>query len=333
MAAVARALDAARTRYGSSVELRDGDGVGHIHILVPERRARLRVPRFSQVAIDPAAHLAYLAACFARAAPAGCTPRLIEVVAPTDGLPLGALLVEEVAGRLPELPGDLPALAEALSRLHGLPRPATAEPLIDDAPRPLTMALERVRAQAVFLGRGDIAPATVERLRAELGRVAETAQRLPDTQPTALIAVDCHPGNFLIDAAGQAVLVDIERLQYGLAATDLAHATLPSSTLWDPRIDRWLSATETIGFYDAYAAAAGAAHFDALRPWLAVCRRLVLVRSLTWFVRFRVETRAGRWSDVPIDPALVAEVDRRIALLLDPAQVAAMADGLGLELA
>ncbi len=324
----ARALAAARARYGASAALRDGDGVGHIHIVVPGRGARLRVPRFSQVAVEPEAHLAYLAACFARAAPAGCTPRLIEVVAPADGLPLGALLVEEIAGRLPRLPADLPALAEALARLHGLPAPTAAAPLIDDTPHPLARAIERVRAQAAFLDRGEIAPATVARLRTEITRVAEVARDLPPTQPTCLIAVDCHPGNFLVEASGRAVLVDIERLQYGLAATDLAHATLPSSTLWDPRIDRWLGADDVAGFYRAYARAAGAARFDALAPWLAVCRRLVLVRSLTWFVRFRAETRAGRWSDLPIDPALVAEVDRRIALLLDPERVAAMADGV-----
>ncbi len=306
----------------------DADGIAHAHVRLRGSCRLARIPRFSQVASDPHAHLDYQAACFRRATAAGVTPRLDTVLAPQAGLPMGALVVEEIVGRVPRLPNDLPALADTLARLHALPLPAVAArpPLIDHAADPLAGARTHLARQAALLDDDAvlavIVPRTRDILRQELADLApllEARAGLP--QPSSLIGFDCHPGNFLIDAAGRAVLVDLERVQYGAPASDLAHATLPSSTLWDRRIDVALTRRDLENFYALYGRALSADRAALVRPWLAPYRRLVFLRSTTWFVRFLIETRAGRWSAGSLDPRFLAAVERRIRHLLEPPQL------------
>ncbi|HUA56189.1 MAG TPA: aminoglycoside phosphotransferase family protein [Candidatus Sulfotelmatobacter sp.] len=310
----------------------DADGIAHAHVRVRGHARLVRVPRFSQVASDARAHLEYQAACFRRAVASGATPRLIGVLAPGDGLPMGGLVVEEILGRVPRLPDDLPALAEALARLHALavPPPGARPPLLDHADDPLAGARAHLARQAALLDDDDavapvLAPASRAILREELAALAPRLDALAGApQPASLIAFDCHPGNFLIEASGRAVLVDLERVQYGAPASDLAHASLPSSTLWDRRIDVALTRRELARFYRLYRRRLDAAAAARLAPWLAPYRRLIFLRSTTWFVRFLVETRAGRWSAGSLDPAFLAEVARRIGGLLEPARLEAM---------
>jgi aminoglycoside phosphotransferase (APT) family kinase protein len=303
----------------------DADGIAHAHVRVRGSGRLVRIPRFSQVASDPRAHLDYQAACFRRAAASGATPRLDAVLAPQDGLAMGALVVEEIVGRVPRLPADLPALADALARLHGLalPAPDARPPLIDHAADPLAGARAHLARQAALLEDDAvlavIAPRARAILREELADLAPLLDACAGVlQPAGLIAFDCHPGNFLIDPTGRAVLVDLERMQYGAPASDLAHATLPSSTLWDRRIDVALTRRELEKFYRLYGRALGADRAALLRPWLAPFRRLVFLRTTTWFVRFLIETRAGRWSAGSLDPDFLAAVERRIRGLLEP---------------
>src|ERR1700730_9641694 len=98
-------------------------GVNHDHYRLGGAGLVLRVPRATPWAGDAAAQLAGEATAFQRAEPAGVTPRLIAALPPTAELPRGALVVEEIVGRLPRLPRDLPAIADALARLHSLPMP------------------------------------------------------------------------------------------------------------------------------------------------------------------------------------------------------------------
>lgn len=324
-AALARALDVSP----DDLEELDADGIAHAHVRVRGRGVLVRIPRFSQVAATPRAHLDYQAACFARAAPAGVTPRLERVLDPAPGLPMGGLVVEEIAGRVPDLARDLPALAASLARLHGLPMPVRNQraPLVDHADDPLAGARAHLARQAVVLDddSAPLAPAARAILRAELAELAPTLDALAGVpQPAALIALDCHPGNFLIEESGRAVLVDLERVQYGAPASDLAHASVPTSTLWDRRIDVALPRPALEAFYRDYRAALTDARAAELRPWLVPYRRLIFLRSTTWFVRFLGETRAGRWSAGSLDPAFLSEVARRIGSLLDPARLDAM---------
>ena len=333
-AALARALAAVpgcAQLVPDDLEELDADGIAHAHVRLRGRCRLARIPRFSQVASDPRAHLDYQAACFRRAAAAGVTPRLDGVLAPQAGLPMGALVVEEIAGRVPRLPDDLPAVAATLARLHALtvPDAAARPPLIDHAADPIGGARAHLARQAALLEDAAvlavIAPRTRDILRQELADLASLLDACAGSpQPAGLIAFDCHPGNFLIDASGRAVLVDLERVQYGSPASDLAHATLPSSTLWDRRIDVALGRRDLESFYRRYARALSAERAALLRPWLAPYRRLIFLRSTTWFVRFLIETRAGRWSAGSLDPRFLAAVERRIRHLLEPPQLDVM---------
>jgi len=317
--------------HADDLEELDVDGIAHAHVRVRGSGRLVRIPRFSQVASDPRGHLDYQAACFARAAAAGRTPALDAVLPPVDGLPMGALVVEEIVGRVPRLPDDLPALAEALARLHALPLPSSGErpPLVDHADDPLAGARAHLGRQLARLDEAVaqhiIAPAARAILREEADALEALLAPLRGTpQPASLIAFDCHPGNFLIDAAGRAILVDLERVQYGAPASDLAHASLPTSTLWDRRVNATLAPSDLARFYRDYRGHLTPEVATALKPWLASYRRLIFLRSTTWFVRFLAETRAGRWSAGSLDADFLAAVERRIQFLLAPAQLAAM---------
>jgi hypothetical protein len=78
-------------------------------------------------------------------------PALHGVLPPSEALPRGALLVEEIVGRPARLPDDLPALAQSLAALHALPLPPAAgrPPLRADAD-PLQALSHEVREQAAW---------------------------------------------------------------------------------------------------------------------------------------------------------------------------------------
>jgi Ser/Thr protein kinase RdoA (MazF antagonist) len=313
---------------GDLVAMRE-KGVAHAHYLLPRHGLVLRVPRLSQWALAPAENLAYQAACFRRAAPSGATPRLHAVFAIGDGLPRGALLVEAIAGRPPRLPDDLPALAAALARLHGLPMPALPEraPLADHSHGgAIAGTLAVIERQVPALDAPDMPEATRAALLEELDWARHfAAETASCEQPITLVGTDTHPGNFVIREDGGAVLVDLEKALYGSPAIDLAHCTLPTSTTWDLDVQAVLSPAETSAFYRAYLELRGSAVAEALSPFLAPSRRLTWLRTMMWCARWRVAAATSRdWSERHVDPILLAHIRRRVAAFFDPDAVAAM---------
>jgi hypothetical protein len=149
-------------------------------------------------------------------------------------------------------------------------------------------------------------------------------------QPLTVALADTHPGNFIV-ARGIAWFVDLEKVHVGSPAIDLAHATLPTSTLWHPDVGKRLTAEEVRGFHDAYLARIGAGQAEALRPWLDPMRRLTWLRTALFMARWRVETRGPRdpsnpsqWSDVGLDPRMKAHIDARIDECFSPSVVRAI---------
>ena len=287
-----------------------GRGVAHDFVAVAGTDLLLRVPVLSQWGLSGAAQLAYEAAAFARAEPSGATPRLFGTLPPQDGLPMGALIVARIDGRKARLPDDLPAIARGLARLHLLPPPADPAPLVvhDD---PIAETLRVVREQAAFLPEAGLDEAARARLAHEIDAVGALAEgpwrALP--RPRTLVGTDTHPGNYLIDAAGAAWFVDVEKALYGSPAIDLAHVTLPTSTLWDPDVAAVLSAAGIARFEAAYAAAAPDL-FARIAPALAPIRRLVWLRTTTWCVRWRtLSRRGGDWSAGRLAPDHRAYLD------------------------
>ncbi|HLI12932.1 MAG TPA: aminoglycoside phosphotransferase family protein [Alphaproteobacteria bacterium] len=323
--AALRALPAFRNLAPDALEPAGFAGMAHDHLRLKGLGLVLRIPRVSQWALPAAVNLAYQAAAFRRAAPSGHTPRLYAVLPPSEPLPMGALLVEEIVGRKPRLPDDLPALAACLRAVHGLPLPHPQErrPLLspDD---PLGHVLRTIETQATFLGRAGRADEAEAMLREELAwaRHFVTAAGHPPA-PTTLILTDSHPGNFVIDAAGKAHFVDLEKAMYANPAIDLAHATLYTSTRFDPDIDTALTAEETAAFYRDYLGRIGIELREALRPWLLPLRRLVWLRTTTWCAKWRVES-AGTdgWSRLRLDPRTRVHTEACIADFFAPATIA-----------
>ncbi len=324
-------------------------GLAHDHVELRgvERQGSpllLRVPKQSQFALSARDNLAYQAACFERVAVSGHAPRLHAVLAPSAAVPMGALVVDRIEGRPPRLPEDMPALAEAMARVHSLPLPPPeARPPLADHGDPVAGAMAEIERQAEFIEEAGLAPASVQEIRDELAWARAFAEETSEgEQPVTLVLTDTHPGNFLIDARGRAIIVDLEKALYGSPGTDLAHASVYSSTTWDP--DTWadLSVEQVAAYYRHYLEIAEPGLAERLRPWLLPLRRLLFLRAITWCVKWSVlhvasqlgaKHRAGStedWSAENSDPALIAHVAGRVAEYLSPAVLRRMrAEWLG----
>ncbi len=321
-------------------------GLAHDHVSIQARGALLRVPKQSQFALSAADNLVYQAACFERVSPSGHAPRLLGVIAPEPALPMGALAVERIAGRPPRLPEDLPAFAEAMARVHSLPLPPpAARPPLADHEDPVGGAMAEIEAQARFIEEAGLAPGARAEIEEELAwaRAFQRDHR-SKSQPVTLVLTDTHPGNFVIQADGRAIIVDLEKALYGSPGTDLAHATVYSSTTWDVDCYAELGVHEVARFYRRYLESSDPALAEALGPWLLPMRRLLFLRAITWCVKWSVLRRRARleakhaaagtedWSAENSDPALIAHVAGRVAdYLSEPTLKRMRGEWLGAE--
>ena len=306
--------------------LREGEalpatGTAHGHV-------RMKDGRLARIAYayedDPtaAARLHLQAEAFRHLAPAGRTPKLHEVIEPRPGLPGGALIVDFVEGRAPRLPDELDAMAETLARLHSLPLPAS-ESRIPRQDNPFSTTLDVVEQGAQrFLDKAVTDAGARAEIVEELELMRDMAKTLAHRpQPLSIALADTHPGNFIVDRGGLAWFVDLEKVHVGSAAIDLAHATLPTSTVWHPDVGKILSLAEVGDFYESYLAQIGGARAAELRPWLQPMRRLTWLRTTLFMARWKVQTEAPRdpsdpsqWSDAGLSPEMRDHLRSRIAL-------------------
>lgn len=296
-------------------------GTAHGHV-------RLKDGRLARIAYayedDPtaAARLHLQAEAFRHLAPAGRTPKLHEVIEPRPGLPGGALIVDFIEGRAPRLPDQLDAMADTLARLHLLPLPAPGSPIPrQDNPFRATLDVVEQGAQR-FLDKA----VADHGARAEIVDELELMRGMANTlahrpQPLSIALADTHPGNFIVDRDGLAWFVDLEKAHVGSPAIDLAHATLPTSTVWHPDVGKVLSLAEVAHFYETYLAQIGETRAAELRPWLEPMRRLTWLRTTLFMARWKVQTEAPRdpsdpsqWSDAGLSPAMRDHLRSRIAL-------------------
>lgn len=307
-------------------------GLAHDHFRLGDSGWLARVPKQSQFGFAAPDNLRYQAACFRRASPSGSAPRLKRLIPPQPGLPLGALIVEYIAGRPLRMPDELPLLAPALAVVHSLPLPPAEKrpPLLNGADA-VDAELRVIQAQAAFLPEAALHPDSRAQFDEEMRRVQDFAADCANRpQPHRLIATDAHPGNWLV-RDGNAVLVDWEKGQYSSPAVDLAHASLYTSTTWDVVAAGAPTPATIADFYRSWLESAEPALATALRPWLLPLRRLVWLRALTWCAKWRVASRQARrtgkqtaastedWSAANSDAALVAHVKNRVDHYLDPA--------------
>jgi aminoglycoside phosphotransferase (APT) family kinase protein len=294
-------------------------GTAHGHVRLPHGLlARVAYAHEN----DPAAasRLATQAEAFRQLAPSGRTPRLHDVIDPRPGLPGGALIVDLIEGRAPRLPDELPLMADTLARIHVLPPLPAASP-IPRQENPFLETLAAIEQNALrFLDKAVPDPGSRAEIAEELslmrGLAPAVAQR---AQPVTVALADTHPGNFIVDRDGVAWFVDLEKVHVGSPATDLAHATLATSTLWHPDVGKVLSPDEVRRFYTLYLEKVGPRQAADLEPWLLPMRRLTWLRTTLFMARWRVQTREPRdpsdptqWSDSGLEPAMKAHIDARI---------------------
>ena len=306
-------------------------GTAHGHV-------RLKDGRLARIAYayedDPtaAARLHLQAEAFRHLVPAGRTPRLHEVVEPRPGLPGGALIVDFVEGRAPRLPDELDAMADTLARLHSLPVPAPGSP-IPRQDNPFRATLDVVeQGGRRFLDKAVTDPGSRSEIVEELELMREMAGTLAGRrQPLSIALADTHPGNFIVDRAGIAWFVDLEKVHVGSPAIDLAHATLPTSTLWHPDVGKVLSRAEVEGFCASYLAKIGEIRAAELLPWLQPMRRLTWLRTIMFMARWKVQTEAPRdpsdpsqWSDAGLEPAMKVHLRARIGQCFDRDSIRAL---------
>jgi hypothetical protein len=326
-------------------------GLAHHHVRLRGTAALARIPKQSQMGLGAQQNLDHQAACFERTAASGHAPRLLGVLAPQPGLERGALLVEFIDGRAASLPRDLPAIVVALARIHSLALPdRSRRPPLGDADDPLAALAEEIAVQARYLDGADLAAGTRMIVDRELARLA-TAVNRDDRPGKRLITFDAHPGNFVIRDNGDAVIVDLEKCRYSYPALDLAHATLYTSTTWQPGDAVALASGEVAGAVDLWAVesargqragrsegtvadgvsgvpptvgAAGA--IDAPeREWFGVLRRAMWLWSITWCAKWRVLSGSAvsgssdgeDWAVGNSDGALAAHVRDRVDHYLD----------------
>ncbi|HSI02584.1 MAG TPA: aminoglycoside phosphotransferase family protein [Reyranella sp.] len=291
-------------------------GTAHGHVRLADGRLA-RVAYAHEGDASAAGRLQAQAFAFRHLEPAGRTPRLHDVILPRAGLPGGALIVDFIDGRAPALPVELDLMADTLARIHALPLPPASAPLPRQG-NPFLDTLEGIELNARrFLDRAVPDPEAraeiAEELRAMRGMVPTLGRR---PQPLAVALADTHPGNFIVDRAGIAWFVDLEKVHVGSPAIDLAHATLPTSTLWHPDVGTVLTRGEVQGFYDSYGTRIGPERSEVLAPWLVPMRRLTWLRTTLFMARWRVETLSPRdpshpaqWSDAGLDAGMKAHID------------------------
>jgi len=293
-------------------------GTAHGHVRLADGTLA-RVAYAHEGDASAAGRLQAQAAAFRHLEPAGRTPRLHDVIEPRAGLPGGALIVDFIDGRAPRLPDELELMADTLARIHDLPLPPASAPIPRQA-NPFLATLEAIELNALrFLdkavpdsgARAEIA----EELRAMRGMALALGRR---TQPLTVALADTHPGNFIV-AHGIAWFVDLEKVHVGSPAIDLAHATLPTSTLWHPDVGTLLTRAEVERFHESYLGRIAPRSAEGLRPWLIPMRRLTWLRTTLFMARWRVETRSPRdpsnptqWSDAGLDPKMKRHIDDRI---------------------
>ena len=313
LAALLRERPSADATKNQALSILTTKGISHDHWRIGDSNLVLRIPRMSQWGMAPEQQLAYEGSAFERAAASGHCPRLHDTVPVCETLPRGALIVDLIDGRPPQLPDDWNAIAEALTAVHHLPLPPPeARPPLQSHTDPLAATLQVIEEQAAYLPDAQLSENARVALADELSWARDLAAQGEPDIALCLVGTDTHPGNFLIDKDGKAWFVDLEKALYGVPPIDLAHATLAVATGWDPDSAVRLTTNQVGAFYRRYLDQIGPARAAELSPWLVALRRLTWLRTMTWFARWQAAWQDG---DHPAsrDAAMTRHIAQHIA--------------------
>jgi hypothetical protein len=296
-------------------------GLAHDHIQILGTGWLARIPKQSQMQLASRDNLTYQFACFERASRGGKAPRCVQVLQPSEFLPRGALIVQEVEGRPAILPHDLSLIACSLAALHRIELPSIEmrAPLLN-AQDPLQALWDEIAQQAIYLHRANLTESVKLAIYTELAKLKDISSR--SVRPLKrLIAFDAHPGNFVVLANGEdAYLVDLEKCRYSYPSLDLAHATLYTSTTWDIESHAVLRLEEVLLAYQNWTESVDSDLALNAKQWHVPLRRAMWLWSITWCAKWRVLSGIASasahdgedWSDQNVDTTLSKHVRERV---------------------
>ncbi|MGB1146470.1 MAG: phosphotransferase [Alphaproteobacteria bacterium] len=243
----------------------------------------------------------------------GLSPQFYASFDSSQALPHGGALVEYIKGRLPRLPKDFPAFARFLGKMHQLPVPLEEMRGLPTHSEPLMNVTQQIFDQAVHLNDAPITDNTRKILESELTWLesfARTGWVRMGAPPFGLSIGRSHPGDFVITDAGEAVLVDVENLHYGLNVLDLGALSIYPATVWDMSIQSELAEIDVLEFHRHYLDTFPSQTRAHIVPWLQVGRRIATLRLLTWCCLWLIRHRrpGDRWAADKRPPGITAHM-------------------------
>jgi thiamine kinase-like enzyme len=306
------------------LRLLGGSGLQHDHVVLGQTGWLARIPRGNNTP-DSVAYMARQGDVYATAMHSLHTPELAAAVAPTDGLPRGALIVRYLEdARKADFARDHAAIARSLAAIHAVLPP----PIVETAARPgasqwgfiEAMLLPSLESKRLEARTQVLLEAAVEQARADLDGMA----RFP-ALPQGFIVSDAHPGNFLIDRAGKAWMVDLEYSAVDCPLVDAAMAMCPLTRQFDPENNPSAPRGTEQKFLAAWLDRIGQDHPPAARQALAeahpAMQRVVLAGSLGWLAFWKTE---GHATMLDIPWPTIRNWDRLAAKYLEPEALGAM---------
>ena len=244
---------------------------------------------------------------------AGLSPKFYASIDSCPALPFGGVLVSYAPGRLPRLPRDYPALARFLAKIHALPVPPRDMCGLAYHSEPLLAVMQEVRDQAKYLSEAPISEGTRKMLEAELTWLDGFAQSgwvRMGAPPFGLTIGRAHSGDFVIKEDGEAVLLDVENLHYGLSILDVGALSIYPATVWDMGVKSDLDEADILDFNRHYLDALPGSFRAHYAPWLAVGRRLATLRLLTWCCLWLVRHRrpGDQWAADKRPPGIMTHM-------------------------
>ena len=286
--------------------------LSHEHVRVADHSV-LRMP----IALPPEMHWTdwanFQAEAYGTLSRFGLSPQFYAAFESSQALPHGGALIEHVPGRLPRLPRDMPALARYLGKLHQLPIPPEEMRGLPSHNEPLLNVTQQIFEQAAHLNDAPISENTRKTLDSELTWLegfARTGWVRMGAPPFGLSIGRSHPGDFMILDSGEATLIDVENLHYGLNVLDISALSIYPTAVWDMSIQADLAETDVLTFYRTYLDTFPRATRAHIAPWLQVGRRIATLRLLTWCCLWLVRHRrpGDQWAADKRPPGITAHM-------------------------
>jgi hypothetical protein len=244
----------------------------------------VRLVTGSQIGLTLGEQVAYEAHALALLRDSGRTPRLYATVTQPTQVAWPFLVESFIPGRPLDYGRDLRGAAACLADIHAVAVPEEHALQRHPAPGPSIVSESREWA-AGYLGWGgadEPARAALEAAFATIERDLGAAETLFRAADLVIVNYDVNTHNFIVDDSGRVSLVDWEKARHAPATQDLAHFLLPTTTLWRDDTATRLTAEQEEAFLRAYLERRGDLDEERFRAQLAIMRRLIALRAVSW---------------------------------------------------